>query len=66
VRKLTRIGLVARPGDRTGDKDVEIVPKQPMPIAASEIRRRASRGEDISAMVPSTVANYIRTHQLYS
>jgi nicotinate-nucleotide adenylyltransferase len=66
LRKLARVALFARPGFETGDKDVQIVPMRPMPISASDIRQRAARGEDLSAMVPPVVANYIRTHQLYS
>jgi nicotinate-nucleotide adenylyltransferase len=66
LRKLARIALFARPGFETGDEDVQIVPMRSMPISASDIRQRAARGENIAAMVPSNVANYIRTHQLYS
>jgi nicotinate-nucleotide adenylyltransferase len=66
LRKLAKIALFARPGFETGDEDVQIVPMRPMPISASDIRQRAARGENIAAMVPSNVANYIRTHQLYS
>jgi nicotinate-nucleotide adenylyltransferase len=66
LRKLTRIALFARPGFRTGDKEVQIVPMPPMPISASDIRQRAARGEDLTTIVPPSVANYIRKHQLYS
>lgn len=34
-------------------------------ISATEIRRRVRRGEDVSALVPPGVAEYIRTHGLY-
>jgi nicotinate-nucleotide adenylyltransferase len=64
--KLARIALFARPGFATADENVQIVPMRPMPISASEIRQRAARGEDLTAMVAPSVANYIRTHQLYS
>lgn len=66
LRKLARIALFVRPGFETGDKDAQIVPMRSMPISASDIRERAARGEDLTAMVPSSVANYIRMHQLYS
>jgi nicotinic acid mononucleotide adenylyltransferase len=45
---------------------VQIVPMQPMPISASDIRQRAARREDLSAMLPRDVANYITTNRLYS
>jgi nicotinate-nucleotide adenylyltransferase len=66
LRKLARIAVFARPGFETGDKDVQIVRMRPMPISASDIRQRAARGEDLTAMVPPGVANYIRMHELYS
>jgi nicotinate-nucleotide adenylyltransferase len=65
LRTLARIALFARPGFETADRSVQIVPMPPMPISASDIRQRAARGEDLSAMVPPGVANYIRMHQLY-
>jgi nicotinic acid mononucleotide adenylyltransferase len=37
-----------------------------MPISASDIRRRAARGENLADVVPPSVANYIRKHKLYS
>jgi nicotinate-nucleotide adenylyltransferase len=37
----------------------------PLPISASDIRARAARGEDLSAMVPAAVANYIASRALY-
>jgi nicotinate-nucleotide adenylyltransferase len=66
LRRLATIAVFARPGFETLDKDVQVVPMPPMPISASDIRERAARGEDITAMVPLNVANYIRAHQLYS
>ena len=36
-----------------------------MDISATDIRRRASRDEDISSLVPPTVARYIDQHFLY-
>ena len=36
-----------------------------MDISATDIRRRASLGEEISSLVPSTVARYIDQHFLY-
>jgi nicotinate-nucleotide adenylyltransferase len=37
-----------------------------MPISASDIRARVARGEDVSALVPPAVANYIAAHRLYA
>ena len=52
--------------EATAEGSVKIIPMQPMPISASEIRRRASRGEDLSGMVPAAVARYIARHRLYA
>ena len=38
---------------------------EPMAISSTEIRNRVSRGEDISQMVPASVAAYIDAHRLY-
>lgn len=35
-------------------------------IASTQVRRMVSKGEDISALVPSGVADYISTHRLYT
>lgn len=37
----------------------------PADTSATDIRARAARGEDISALVPTAVARYIDQHQLY-
>jgi nicotinate-nucleotide adenylyltransferase len=37
----------------------------PIPISGTEIRARIARAEDISAMVPGPVLEYIRRHHLY-
>ena len=65
VKRLARIGVFARPGTNLSEK-VHLVPMEPMPISASEIRARAGRGEDISALVPPAVANYVADHGLYA
>jgi nicotinate-nucleotide adenylyltransferase len=36
-----------------------------MPESATEIRKRVSRGEDVSSLVPPAVAGYIASHHLY-
>jgi nicotinate-nucleotide adenylyltransferase len=65
VRRLARIAVFARPGFSLQDDDVKSIPFEPMPISASDIRARAARGEDISALVPAAVASYIGVHGLY-
>jgi nicotinate-nucleotide adenylyltransferase len=64
VRKLARIAVFARPGVVL-EKNVQLVPMQPMAVSASEIRARVARGEDISGMVPAAVAQYIAEKGLY-
>jgi nicotinate-nucleotide adenylyltransferase len=64
VAKLAAIAVFARPGVKLEDK-VRLIPMEPMHVSASEIRARAARGEDLSALVPPAVANYIARHRLY-
>lgn len=64
IARLARIAVFARPGIQL-NQEVELIPMQPMPISASDVRRRAARGEDIRALVPAPVANYIASHRLY-
>ena len=66
VRKLSRIAVFARPGSKISDAGARIVPFEQMSVSASEIRDRVARGDDISALVPPAVANYIADHRLYS
>jgi nicotinate-nucleotide adenylyltransferase len=65
VKKLANIAVFARPGIALKGK-VAVIPMQPMPVSASEIRARVKRGEQISALVPPAVANYIARHRLYA
>ena len=65
VRRLARIGVFGRPGIALDEK-VKLIPMEPMRISASEIRARAARGEDIDALVPPAVANYVRRRRLYA
>jgi nicotinate-nucleotide adenylyltransferase len=65
VRRLARIAVFARPGAPAPDAAAQTIPMEPMPISASDIRARASRGEDLSSLVPAPVANYIAAHRLY-
>jgi len=66
VRKLAKIAVFARPGWQVWGARVEVVPFEPMPVSASEIRARAARGEDLSALVPAPVADYIARHRFYA
>lgn len=65
VKKLANIAVFARPGIALKEK-VSLIPMEPVPLSASEIRARVARGEDISAMVPAAVASYIARHRLYA
>ena len=64
VARLASIAVFARPGIELDGK-VRLIPMEPMQVSASEIRARAARGEDLSALVPPAVANYIARHRLY-
>lgn len=66
VRRLAQIAIFARPGYPAPDATVQVIPMEPVAISASDIRARARRGEDLAGLVPAPVANYIRTHGLYS
>ena len=65
VRKLARIAVFARPGVGL-PKGTKVIPMEPLDISASQIRARVARGEDISALVPPAVANYIARERLYA
>jgi nicotinate-nucleotide adenylyltransferase len=66
VRRLASIAVFARPGFAVPKEGVETVPLVPMAISASEVRARAARAKELAGLVPEAVANYIRTHRLYS
>lgn len=66
VRRLARIAVFARPGWQVPENAVTMVPFDPRKVSASEIRARLARGEDISALVPAAVADYIAQHRLYA
>lgn len=65
VRRLARIGVFGRPGIALAQR-VNLIPMEPMPVSASDIRARSARGEDIGHLVPPAVANYIRRRLLYA
>ena len=63
--RLCRIAVFVRPGWEVRDARVDLIPTAPMAISASDIRARVARGEDVSALVPASVLQYIREHSLY-
>jgi nicotinate-nucleotide adenylyltransferase len=65
VRRLAKVAVFARPGIWL-DKKVPVIPMEPMPVSASEVRARVARGGDISQLVPPAVADYIARHRLYA
>lgn len=65
LAKACRIAVVARPDFPKPEGDVIHVTLPPSSISASDIRARIGRGEDVSAMVPASVLEYIGTHRLY-
>ena len=64
VRRLADIAVIGRPGHSVAGK-VKTVRMPPTSVSSSEVRARAARGEDISALVPAAVANYIAEKGLY-
>jgi nicotinate-nucleotide adenylyltransferase len=64
VEKLCEVAVVARPGWNP-DAKVKMIPMAPSTISASDIRARIARGEDVSAMLPPAVLNYIKEKRLY-
>ena len=63
--RLCRIAVLARPGWPEPPASVTCVPMPPLAISGTEIRTRIARGEEVSAMLPPTVLDYIRSHHLY-
>jgi nicotinate-nucleotide adenylyltransferase len=65
ILELASIAVFARPGWKAPESPAQSVAFQPMAISASDIRARLARGEDVSALVPARVLDYIRRHRLY-
>jgi nicotinate-nucleotide adenylyltransferase len=66
VKRLAEIGVFMRPEVQADTRGARVIAMEPLPISASDIRARAARGEDLSALTPPAVANYIQRHRLYS
>jgi nicotinate-nucleotide adenylyltransferase len=66
------LAVAGRPGQwpaldpRVQALAAQAVPLPPMPHSATQVRAMASRGEDISGLVPAPVARYIAQHRLYA
>ena len=60
VRELARLIVVGRAGHLDGAG----APALP-PVSSTEVREKLGRGEDVSALVPRTVLDYIRERRLY-
>ena len=66
IRRMAKIGVFARPGSPFSAAGAKIIPLEPMNISSTDIRARVQRGEDISALVPAAIANYIARERLYA
>jgi len=60
-----RPGITARVDPEVAAHPHTMVPLPPMPISATDIRERVSRGEAIIGLVSEPVAGYIAQHHLY-
>jgi nicotinate-nucleotide adenylyltransferase len=60
-----RPGITARVNPEVAAHPHSMVPLPPLPISATDIRARVSRGESISGLVSEPVAGYIARHHLY-
>ncbi len=61
---LARIAVFARPG-YTAPEGVQTIPMTPSDVSASAIRANISANQDVSALLPSAVLDYIRDNHLY-
>jgi nicotinate-nucleotide adenylyltransferase len=60
-----RRGVALRPDAAVARVPHQPVPLPPLPISATDIRSRVSRGESIAGLVSDAVAGYIAHHHLY-
>lgn len=61
VQELARIIVVGRQGHPEGAEGRPLLP----PVSSTDIRARVARGEDVSALVPRRVCEYIEERGLY-
>jgi len=62
---LCKTAVFARPGWNISNEKAIKVSMPPLDVSGSEIRARLGRGEDVSAMLPAAVLEYIGKHKLY-
>ena len=65
IARLCEVAVIARPG-WSPDADARLIPMDPTPVSASDIRARIARGADVSTMLPLAVLGYIKEKGLYS
>ena len=77
IIELCRLVAVPRPGSKPSDlKELEtlipglssrlvLLDKPEIDVSATQIRRRVAEGLSIRGLVPTTVADYIKSHKLY-
>ena len=61
VRELARVIVVGRQGHPVGAAGAPLLP----PVSSTEVRERLARGEDVSALVPRCVREYVAECGLY-
>jgi nicotinate-nucleotide adenylyltransferase len=61
VKELARIVVVGRQGHAQGAAGAPLLP----PVSSTAVRERLARGEDVAALVPRKVVDYIAAHGLY-
>lgn len=74
VLKESTVCAVARENDSFTDMvefanklgRVKVLPTNVVEVSSTDIRERLAKGEDVSALLPSEVADYIRENNLYS
>jgi nicotinate-nucleotide adenylyltransferase len=81
ILSLATVAILPRPGAESQDLSAltaaigadqvatilaRRVPSPLLPISATDIRSRLSRGESIEGLVPASVADYIAKHHLYA
>jgi nicotinate-nucleotide adenylyltransferase len=65
---LATFAVFARPDSKIHGEahaGAMFVEMEPLAVSASEIRARLARGEDVAALLPPPVLDYIRRHRLY-
>jgi nicotinate-nucleotide adenylyltransferase len=63
--QLCRIAVYERPGSPAARGDVVRTQMPLTGVSSTDIRARVARGEDVSALVPAPVLDYIQAHRLY-